>query len=42
LDANSSGLTHAVERLKKFAGSAVIHLDGVQRSELAEFAEENL
>jgi len=42
IDANSSGLTHAVERMKKFSGSAVVHLDGVQRSALAEFAEENL
>tara|TARA_R110001583_G_scaffold17575_5_gene70935 strand:+ start:7682 stop:9163 length:1482 start_codon:yes stop_codon:yes gene_type:complete len=42
IDAQNSGLTHAVERLKSFKGSAVIHLDGVQRSDLAEFAEENL
>ena len=42
IDAQNSGMTHAVERLKTFKGSAVIHLDGVQRSELAEFAEENL
>ena len=42
VDAANSGLTHAVERLKSFKGSAIVHLDGVQRSELAEFAEENL
>lgn len=42
IDAQNSGLTHAVERLKSFKGSAVVHLDGVQRSELAEFAEYNL
>ena len=42
IDAQNSGLTHAVERLKSFKGSAVVHLDGVQRSALAEFAEGNL
>jgi len=42
IDASNSGLTHAVERLKTFGGAAVVHLDGVQRSALAEFAEANL
>lgn len=38
----TSGLTYMVERFKNFAGSANIHLNGVVRSRLAEFAEENL
>ena len=36
------GLTYMVERFKNFEGSANIHLNGVVRSRLAEFAEENL
>ncbi|WP_100753331.1 PhoH family protein [Vibrio salilacus] len=38
----TSGLTYMVERFKSFEGSANIHLNGVVRSRLAEFAEENL
>ncbi|MDN3608263.1 PhoH family protein [Vibrio ostreicida] len=38
----NSGLTYMVERFKNFEGSANIHLNGVVRSRLAEFAEENL
>ncbi|MDA0148613.1 PhoH family protein [Vibrio sp. LaRot3] len=38
----TSGLTYMVERFKDFEGSANIHLNGVVRSRLAEFAEENL
>jgi PhoH-like ATPase len=38
----TSGLTYMVERFKNFSGSANIHLNGVVRSRLAEFAEENL
>jgi PhoH-like ATPase len=38
----TSGLTYMVERFKNFEGSANLHLNGVVRSRLAEFAEENL
>ncbi len=38
----TSGLTYIVERFKDFEGSANVHLNGVVRSRLAEFAEENL
>ncbi|GLT18330.1 ATPase [Vibrio zhanjiangensis] len=38
----TSGLTYMVERFKNFEGSANVHLNGVVRSRLAEFAEENL
>ncbi|MGF1909038.1 PhoH family protein [Vibrio kasasachensis] len=38
----TSGLTYMVERFKNFEGSVNIHLNGVVRSRLAEFAEENL
>ncbi|HAS6064318.1 TPA: PhoH family protein [Vibrio vulnificus] len=38
----TSGLTYMVERFKNFEGSANIHLNGVVRSRLAKFAEENL
>ncbi|GIA18313.1 hypothetical protein VCSRO13_2687 [Vibrio cholerae] len=38
----TSGLTYMVERFKNFEGSANIHLNGIVRSRLAEFAEENL
>ncbi|MCG7498700.1 PhoH family protein [Vibrio sp. Of7-15] len=38
----TSGLTYIVERFKNFEGSANIYLNGVVRSRLAEFAEENL
>ncbi|MFP8968409.1 PhoH family protein [Pokkaliibacter sp. CJK22405] len=42
LTAVTSGLTYVVERFKPFIGSANIHLNGVVRSRLAEYAEENL
>ncbi|WP_298443589.1 PhoH family protein [uncultured Ferrimonas sp.] len=42
LTAVTSGLTYLVERFKTFEGSANIYLDGVVRSRLASFAEENL
>ncbi|MFM5325558.1 PhoH family protein [Aeromonas veronii] len=38
----TSGLTYIVERFKGFDGSANIFLNGVVRSRLASFAEENL
>ncbi|MDD1781633.1 PhoH family protein [Enterovibrio sp. ZSDZ35] len=38
----TSGLTYIVERFKNFEGSATVYLNGVVRSRLAEFAEENL
>ena len=38
----TSGLTYLVEKFKYFSGSATINLDGVVRSRLASFAEENL
>lgn len=38
----TSGLTYMVERFKNFEGSVNVHLNGVVRSRLAEFAEENL
>ena len=42
LTAVTSGLTYIVERFKDFDGSANVYLNGVVRSRLAEFAEENL
>ncbi|MCD8547779.1 MAG: PhoH family protein [Aeromonadaceae bacterium] len=42
LTAVTSGLTYIVERFKDFEGSANIYLNGVVRSRLASFAEENL
>ncbi|NQY34311.1 MAG: PhoH family protein [Alteromonadaceae bacterium] len=42
LTAVTSGLTYIVERFKDFPGSSVINLNGVVRSRLASFAEENL
>ncbi len=42
LSAVTSGLTYLVEKFKDFSGSATINLDGVVRSRLAEFAEEQL
>ena len=42
LTAVTSGLTYIVERFKNFPGSATINLNGVVRSRLASFAEENL
>lgn len=38
----TSGLTYLVERFKDFDGSANVFLDGVQRSRLASFAENNM
>nr|WP_086939645.1 PhoH family protein [Thaumasiovibrio occultus] len=38
----TSGLTYIVERFKNFEGSASLYLNGVVRSRLAEFAEQNL
>ena len=38
----TSGLTYIVERFKNFERSANIYINGVVRSKLAEFAEENL
>ncbi|PKF63009.1 ribonuclease [Psychromonas sp. psych-6C06] len=38
----TSGLTYIVERFKAFEGSANVYLNGVVRSRLASFAEENL
>ncbi|WP_100643758.1 PhoH family protein [Alteromonas facilis] len=42
LSAVTSGLTYIVEKFKNFSGSATINLDGVVRSRLAEFAEQEL
>ncbi len=42
LTAVTSGLTYIVERFKNFEGSATVNLNGVVRSRLASFAEENL
>lgn len=42
LTAVTSGLTYIVERFKDFPGSSNINLNGVVRSRLASFAEENL
>lgn len=42
LTAVTSGLTYIVERFKDYPGSATVNLNGVVRSSLAQFAEENL
>lgn len=42
LTALTSGLTYIVERFKDFPGSTTVNLNGVVRSRLASFAEENL
>lgn len=42
LTALTSGLTYIVERFKNFPGSTTVNLNGVVRSNLASFAEENL
>ena len=42
LTAVTSGLTYIVERFKSFPGSTTVNLNGVVRSRLASFAEENL
>ncbi|MFW1677033.1 PhoH family protein [Pontibacter sp. JAM-7] len=38
----TSGLTYIVERFKDYEGAAKIHLEGIFRSRLAEYAEEHL
>ncbi|MDI3324420.1 PhoH family protein [Pontibacterium granulatum] len=38
----TSGLTYIVERFKDYPGAATVHLEGIFRSELAEYAEEHL
>lgn len=42
LTAVTSGLTYIVERFKDFPGSTTVNLNGVVRSRLASFAEQNL
>ncbi|RTE85615.1 MULTISPECIES: PhoH family protein [Gammaproteobacteria] len=42
LTAVTSGLTYIVERFKNYHGSATMNLNGVVRSPLAQYAEENL
>ena len=42
LTALTSGLTYAVERFKGWHGSSTQHLEGVVRSRLASYAEQNL
>ena len=38
----NSGLTYVTEKFKNWDGCRVIELEGVVRSPLAEFAEENM
>lgn len=38
----TSGLTYIVEKFKRFNGSGLMHIGGIERSSLAAFAEENL
>ncbi len=38
----TSGLTYVVERFKNYPGSGLVHINGIERSHLAAFAEENL
>jgi PhoH-like ATPase len=42
LSATSSGLTYLTERFKNFARGSHITLQGVPRSELAEYAESHM
>ncbi|RUO24311.1 ribonuclease [Aliidiomarina minuta] len=42
LTALTSGLTYIVERFKNYHGGATVNLNGVVRSPLAQYAEENL
>ncbi|RUO80696.1 ribonuclease [Idiomarina tyrosinivorans] len=42
LTAVTSGLTYVTERFKDYPGSATVNLNGVVRSSLAQYAEENL
>lgn len=38
----TSGLTYLVEHMKSFEHAGIMHINGIERSRLAEFAEENL
>lgn len=38
----TSGLTYCVEKLKHFQHAGIMHVNGIERSRLAAFAEENL
>lgn len=38
----TSGLTYIVEKFKRFERAGLMHIGGIERSELAAFAEENL
>ena len=38
----TSGLTYCVEKMKHFAHCGIMHVNGIERSRLAAFAEENL
>lgn len=38
----TSGLTYCVDKMKDFKHASVIHVNGIERSRLAAFAEENL
>jgi len=38
----TSGLTYLVERTKGFPHGGIMHINGIVRSRLAAFAEENL
>ena len=38
----TSGLTYLVERFKQFEHAGIMHVNGIERSRLAAFAEENL
>jgi PhoH-like ATPase len=38
----TSGLTYLVEKLKHYPHAGVMHVNGIVRSRLAAFAEENL
>ena len=42
LTALTSGLTYVVERFKGWTGASTLHLEGVVRSRLASYAEQNL
>jgi len=42
LTALTSGLTYVVERFKGWSGASTQHLEGVVRSRLASYAEQNL
>ena len=38
----TSGLTYLVEKCKNFEHAGIMHVNGIERSRLAAFAEENL